>query len=81
MKQEAGFVWLFVLPVLALLAFGIHQLVHHNEPNSDHLIAAYEEQGGCRTAGCAAPVPEPASGLLVAAGGLVVGYAVRRKLT
>lgn len=75
--REQGFVWLLLLPVIALLAFGIHQLVHHNEPDSDHVLPTQEY--GCTGLGCATPVPEPGSLLMLGAGGLLVGWSVRRR--
>ena len=62
MNDDRGFVWLLVIPLVAIVALGIHQLIHHNEPSSDHAMpAVLPPDLGCQGSimECsAAPIPE-----------------------
>lgn len=81
-KREDGIVWIPImigLAIVASLGLVIGAITTSNEPNSDHpLTVKYGCQGGLEQCS-AAPVPEPASGLLIAVGGLTVAYCIRRK--
>jgi len=77
-QEEQGFIWLLIIPVILVVAFAIHQVTHHNEADSDHLRPAVEL--GCGGGICSAsPIPEPGSLVLLGAGGIAVGWAIRRR--
>jgi len=80
MKREQGFVAYVVLGVILLIGSLFAVGRHHNGGGTSRYPDAIEL--GCQGVECSAsPVPEPVSGALLAVGGIVVGYAVRRKLS
>ena len=81
MKREEGLVGYVVLGVILLIGSLFAVGRHHNGGGTSRYPSEAIELG-CQGVECSAsPVPEPVSGLLLAVGGVVVGYAVRRKLS